>query len=60
MEDPGPGIESELQLQAYTTATAIWATSATYALSLQQGQIFNPLSKARDWTHILKDTMLGS
>ena len=45
MEVPRLGAESELQLQAYTTAMA--------------SQILNPLSKARDWTPILTETMLG-
>ena len=35
------------------------ATSATYT-SLWQCWIFNPLSEARDWTHILRDIMSGS
>ena len=41
MEVPGPGIESELQRQAYATATATPALSHTC-------QINDPLSEARD------------
>ena len=40
------GAESELQLPAYTTATATWDV--------------NPLSKTRNRTYILTDTMSGS
>ena len=51
-------MESKLQLQAYTTATTIHDMSHLYHLhhSLQQRPILNPLSKARDPTHILLDT----
>ena len=47
----------ELQLPAYTTATATWEPSCICSLyhSSQQCQILNPLSKARDWTHVLTD-----
>ena len=58
------GVTQELQLLADTTvtATATPDSSHIYDLhySLQQNQIVNPLSEARDQTHILKDTMLGS
>ena len=56
------GVESELQLQAYTTAKAIPNLGHIYDLhwSLQQCQIFNSPSKARDATHILTDTTSGS
>ena len=52
------GVILELQLLAYTTATATRDPSRICDLhhSLQQGQILNPLSEARDWTHILLDT----
>ena len=62
MEVPRLGIESELQLPAYTTATETPGLSHIYNLrhSLWQCQILNPLSKAKDQTHILIDTMLGS
>ena len=49
-EVPMLGIESELQLQAYTTAIAMRDLSGICNLchSLWQWQIFNPLIKARD------------
>ena len=51
------GVELELQLLAYTTATAIPDLSRIYDLhhSSGQHQILNPLSKARDQTCMLKD-----
>ena len=60
MEVPRLGVELELQLQAYAIATAIPYPSHIFDLCqrLQQCQI--PLSKGRDQTHILMDTMLGS
>ena len=62
MEVPGLGIESDLQLQAYITATATLDPSCICDLccSLWQCQILNPLSEARDWTCTLMDTMSGS
>ena len=66
MEVPGLGIKSELQLQAYTTATATPDLSHIYDChsSLWQHQILNPRiwcwSEAKDQTHILMDIMLGS
>ena len=51
MEIPRLGVKSELQLLAYTTATAMWNPSHS-----QQHQILNLLSKARDRTCILMDT----
>ena len=58
MEVPRLGVESELQLSAYTTATAMQDPSLVCNLyhSSQQRQIFNPLSGARDPTRILTDT----
>ena len=58
MEVPRLVVKLELQLQAYTTATAMPGPSHIFDLcpSLQQHWIFNPLSEARDWTHILVDT----
>ena len=54
------GVKSELQLQAYTTATAIvmQELSRVYKLhhSSQQRQVLKALSKARDQTCILMDT----
>ena len=58
MDIPSPGVELELQLLAYATATAMWDPSSVFELShsSQQRQILNPLSGARDWTWILMDT----
>ena len=55
MEVPRLGVELELQLPAYTTATATLDPSCICDLyhSLQQHRI---LSEARDRTHILMDT----
>ena len=52
------GVELELQLLAYTTATALQDLSGICNLdhSLPQCQILNPLSEARDQTHILMGT----
>jgi len=49
MEVPRLRVESELQLPAYTTATATQDSSHICSLhhSSQQRQILNPLSKAR-------------
>ena len=57
MEVSRLGVESELQLLAYTTATATWDLSPICNLhrSSWQHQILNPLSEARDQTHILVD-----
>ena len=54
---PGSGVELELQLPAYTTATAMWELSHICDLrhSLWQHQILNPRSEARDRTDILMD-----
>ena len=52
MEVPRLGVKSELQLPAYTTATATWDLSNICDLhhSSQQHQMLNPLSEARDCT----------
>ena len=52
MEVPRLGVESELQLLAYTTATATWDPSRICDPhhSSQQRWILNPLSEARDGT----------
>ena len=55
MEVPRRGVESELQLLAYTT---VIATSDPSCISLRQRQILNLLGKARDQTRILTDIML--
>ena len=58
MEVPRLGVELELQLPAYTTATATQDPSCICDLyhSSWQRQILNSLSEARDRTHILMDT----
>ena len=58
MEVPRLGIESELQLQGYATATAMPDLSCICDLHcrLQQRQILNPLSKTGNGTCILMDT----
>ena len=62
MEVPGLGVESELQLSAYTTAMATPDPSCICDLlhSSWQHWILNPLTKARDQTLILMNTMSGS
>ena len=57
-EVPRLGVELELQLLAYTTATAMPDPSHICELhySSQQHWIFNPLSEARDGTCILMNT----
>ena len=51
-EVPGPGVRLELQLPAYTIATASQDPSHVCDLyhSSQQCRILNLLSEARDWT----------
>ena len=58
MEVPKLALKSELQLPPYTTAMATPNPSHLCDLhhSLQQYQILNPLSEARDGTHVLVDT----
>ena len=58
MEFPRLGVESELHLPAYATAAAIQDPSSVCNLhhSSWQRQIPDPLSEARDPTHILMDT----
>lgn len=58
VEVPRSGAESELQLWAYTTATLDPSHICGLCCSLQQHQIFNLLSKARDPTHVLMDNQL--
>ena len=55
MEVPRLGVESELQLLAYATATVMWDLNRACDLyhSSQQHRILNPLSEARDRTCIL-------
>ena len=54
-------VESELQVLAYATATAMPDMSHVYDLhhSSQQHWILNPLNEARDRTHILMDNSQG-
>ena len=56
MEVPRLGVESELQLLAYTTTTATPDPSCVCNLhhSSRQQQILNPLSESRDQTLNLK------
>ena len=58
MEVLGLGVESELQLPAYATATETQDSSHIFIIhhSSWEHQILNPLSEARDRTHILTDT----
>ena len=58
VEVPRLGVESELQLLASTTATAMQDLSCVCNLhrSSQQCQILNPQSEARDRTCVLMDT----
>ena len=57
MEVPSLGVELELQLPAYTAATATQDPSHICDLhhSSRQRQIVNPLSEARDRTCVLMD-----
>ena len=55
MDVPRLEVEPELQLPAYTTATATWDLSCGRRHSWQCW-IINPLSEARDQTLILMDT----
>ena len=61
MEVPRSGVKLKLQLLAYTTAMAMPNPSHIYNLchSLQQCQILNPLSQARDQNRILIEITLG-
>ena len=61
MEVLGLGIKSELQLQAFSRATATRDPSRVYALhpSSRQRRIPNPLSEGRDGTRILMDPHQG-
>ena len=58
MEDLGLGVKSELQLLAYTTATAMPDLSGVCNLhpSSQQCQTLNPLRGIRDLIRVLMDT----
>ena len=58
MKAPRLGVELELQLLAYTTATAMPGMSCVCNPhhSSQQCQIPKPMSKSKDWTHDLMNT----
>ena len=62
MEVPRLGVELELELPAYATATATLDPRHICDLrqSLRQCWILNPLKEARDQTHILTETTSGS
>ena len=62
MEVPRQGVELELQLLAYATATAMPDLNHIFDLchSLHQCRVLNPVSETRSQTHILADTVLGS
>ena len=57
IEVPRLGVESELQLPAYITATATWDPSCVCNLhhSSWQCWILDPRSEAKDWTRIHVD-----
>ena len=54
-EIPRPGVELELQLPAYASATAMPDPSSNCDLRHSSGQcwILNALSEVEDWTYIL-------
>ena len=58
MKVPRLGVQLELQLPTYTTATATPDPSLVFDLyhSSRQRWMLNPLSKARDRTRVLMDT----
>ena len=60
MQVPKRGVESELQLPAYATATSTARPDLSHICNLHhssgQCRMLNPLSKARDRTCILMDT----
>ena len=56
MEVPRPGVESELQLLAYATTTAMQDLSLVFNLHHRSQATLDPLSRARDGTCILMDT----
>ena len=61
MEVPRLGVESERQLPASTTATAMPDANhiCTLCHRLQQRRILNPLREARDQTLIFMDASQG-
>ena len=61
MEVPRLVAESELQLPAYTTATAMQDPSCDLNLHLssRQHRILNPMTEARDRTCVLMDILVS-
>ena len=57
MEVPMLGVDSELQLPAYTTATATWDPNhiCDLATACSNTWILNPLSEVRDQAYILTE-----
>ena len=60
MEVPGLGGQIRTALPAYTTATPDLSHVCKLHYSSRQHWIINPLSQARNQTHIFTDTMSGS
>ena len=62
MKFPGPEVNRELQPRSTPEPQQhqIQAASTIYTIAFQQWWILNPLSKFRDQTHILMETMSGS
>ena len=58
MNVPGLGVELELQLPAYATATPDPSLICDLHCSLWQHWILNPLSEAKDRACILADTIV--
>ena len=56
MEVPRLGVESKLQLPAYTVEMQELSHVWDPHHSSLQHWILNPMSEARDWTHLLMDT----
>ena len=56
MEVPRLGVESDLQMPAYATATQDLSHICDLHHSSRQRRIPNPLSKSRDGTRIVMDT----
>ena len=56
MEDPRLGLKLEQQLPAYATAVQDPSQICNLHRISWKCWILKPLSKARDWTHILMDT----
>ena len=59
MEVPRLGVKSEVQLRPTVTET-LNLSRILYTTAYVNAGSRNPPSEARDWTHILRDTMSGS